>query len=430
MRKASTSAAAEHTSSTELLRDWDELFSLLAVVGQRLVHVCHGPSCCRGFNRRFTVARIVRALLRTVFRHQPSSPELGKWTKFGPALDLIVAGGWCGDVFAACFRAAFGKGSNQSSGNRSGMADLEYMQDMHWHEVKSKRATASVKLLDNQVVAAQFVVLTLANEPLRILLRVLFIYAGVSANEPSDGATIPAFCHFVTSRFSPFAAMLQYIGSFLSVGSCPRLHLLLGKLGVDSERGLWALHRDRALELRRSMMRVAAGIHLRHQARVDRWPWLLARVVDPRLNYDERRKVSEDFMAVPPCCLDLKFGRKLRTSGWLNDGADDLMGPRWQRIIFLWLLRAGLTNARIEFKNAKDKLLSQSKCCNWYRFVGKSLCSEVMGNFEAEKQTVAHHLRQITQGSGVDGEAVAERERLAKDCDSLVKRRSSCRGPC
>jgi len=44
-------------------------------------------SCCNHQKRSVSVATAVKLLLRFIFRSPPSSPNIGKWTKFGPSID-------------------------------------------------------------------------------------------------------------------------------------------------------------------------------------------------------------------------------------------------------------------------------------------------------------------------------------------------------
>ena len=74
------------------LRDWADLTDVLngRLWLPMLEHYCTSTSCCQGQTRSVTVSTIVRALLKCIFRSPPSSPNLGKWKKWGPSLDSFI----------------------------------------------------------------------------------------------------------------------------------------------------------------------------------------------------------------------------------------------------------------------------------------------------------------------------------------------------
>ena len=77
--------------------------------GDHIIHFCKDVLCCHSVSRRTTLAKVVKFLLATVFVSQPIPPELGKWTKFGPANDRLVLATLTFVVYGAAFSTAFGK---------------------------------------------------------------------------------------------------------------------------------------------------------------------------------------------------------------------------------------------------------------------------------------------------------------------------------
>jgi len=136
--------------------------------------------------------------------------------------------------------------------------------------------------------------------------------------------------------------------------------------------------------------------------------------VDTRLSIEERRACSQKFLSVPYCCLDKRFGQRLRGLG-LVTCADQLLQPDWQIILTTWASRVNLTNAAIEFRNSSQKQLTPTKNTNWYRFVAKSLCHEMSVIHRNEKAEINALLRRD------DGDGDHTANRAAKVDSALQK---------
>ena len=63
-----------------------------------------------------------------------------------------------------------------------------------------------------------------------------------------------------------------------------------------------------------AMVSVASEVFSRMRAPYNRWPWKLAKIVDPRLCADSRRAVAEAFFKSRNCCLDFSFGERLKSA--------------------------------------------------------------------------------------------------------------------
>jgi hypothetical protein len=122
--------------------------------------------------------------LRTVFVSCPTSPELGKWTKFGPAVDHVLMGTLVFRILGAAFNLAFASGSTGNVAQAT-LADAEasFSEEKHWQAVKGVRAKTTVSLLTDRLSTSRIVCLAVASEPVRALLRVLLHYSSAEARK-------------------------------------------------------------------------------------------------------------------------------------------------------------------------------------------------------------------------------------------------------
>ena len=210
-----------------------------------------------------TVAKITKALLRSVFVSCPTSPELGKWTKFGPALDHIILGGcFMYPLYGHVYKLSFAGGKTERAsalGQHTAVgaqAELAFDEEMNWQSVKGKRAKVSVSLLSDRISMARFMALAIAAEVFRAILRVLFAFSGADSASPQPSKhadRVPPFLHFISEQFSPLTSLARYISSSLSKPSGSRLALLLRICEGCTPSELWTSFKDVALALRRSM---------------------------------------------------------------------------------------------------------------------------------------------------------------------------------
>lgn len=368
----------ETTTQQQTRRDVEKLLSVLngSLSDGALVHWCDGPQCCDGYNRKATCGKVVRALIRVVFSRAPSSPEVGKWTKLGASLDTILVGFLVCRIASVVYPLAFSKGMQDSlSAHSSVIADHSFMQDMHWQTVMGKRAKDSIELVTNVEKNLRLLALEIASEPLRILTRV---FMSLSSEYPSDHPkSHPALCSMVTDKYSPITAMLQYLSAMCSRDAFGRWVLLLRASQCASMKDFWAKHTLLALALRRCLLLVSSWIHARHYIRFNEFPWRLAKLGDPRLSEVERKGVVGFFAECRLCCIDEHFSRKLRCSGVFSR-ADELLQPKWSAFFRSWAQRVGVSNARVEWRHARQQRLAPSKGHGFANFCARSFCAEAL----------------------------------------------------
>ena len=334
------------------------------------------------------MARIVRALLATVFASQPNSPELGKWTRLGPALDRLFLGSFL-DFYRRTFSLAFQGGKSEAITLPEGdSTEATFVEEQNWQAMRGRRVTSTLSLLDNVDMMRRVAVLSLAAEPVRVLLRCFFTFARESETPGATPAALsPPICTLTSAMSSPVVRVLEYISSFLAASGGPRLSLLLVAARVHSHTQLWRDRQGLALQLRRALLLVAGWIHRRLAVRFTEWPFKLAQVVDVRVPHARRTTCAEAVFRSPLCCLDRHFARRLRVQR-LATSPDDLMSSQWQASLLSWAWRCNVTNAQIEFRHSAQKHLTPSRCTSWHRFVSRSLCHEMARAHQAEKLQV------------------------------------------
>jgi hypothetical protein len=100
--------------------------------------------------------------------------QIGKWTKLGPAIDIVMGGSLVCGIYGSVFNNAFECGKADSMSETMGLpqdAEVEYIESVDWQKLRSKRATITTTFLNNRESQARMVVLAIAIEPVRALLR-------------------------------------------------------------------------------------------------------------------------------------------------------------------------------------------------------------------------------------------------------------------
>ena len=82
------------------------------------------------------------------------------------------------DVLPVAYQTAFRGGTTESE-TFAGLAkdvhlEHAFVEQMHWHELKGKRSAVALTLVSDRHAMRRLLVLCLAAEPLRALLRCLF----------------------------------------------------------------------------------------------------------------------------------------------------------------------------------------------------------------------------------------------------------------
>ena len=79
-------------------------------------------------------------------------------------------------------------------------------------------------------------------------------------------------------------------------------------------------------QLHYCLVEVAAEFAYRFQFAYAQYPWILARLTDPRIEADEKTSLAKGFLQSKECCLDRGFS--LRLQGAMSDYTDVLPGGK------------------------------------------------------------------------------------------------------
>ena len=356
-----------------------------------LFHHCRSPACCNTWSRKVSVVRISRALIEFIFHTPPTSPEIGKWTKIGPTLDRVSIGMGTHGIYAAVFEAAFAatkasRAKSASTGSTLGQLqdlaeqshDHEFLQETRWSEVRSKRAVKSVAFLTNPRSAVDVWLLSLALEPVRIIMRVLFICCRQDPSCASQKAEHrPALFMFANKHASPVVAMLQYVSTFLSDGSVSRITVLVRLLGCESLADMFRQHMDVVSHCRQLMLVTYTWLHRRNVQEFMAWPWKLAVIADERVPRKHRESIARECHMSCSTCLDPWFTLRFRELGGFKT-VDDYFQPAWLQVLTTWAESVWLSTAQIEFRHARQQRLVPTTTACWESFAAQSFNAEIM----------------------------------------------------
>ena len=93
-----------------------------------------------------------------------------------------------------------------------------------------------------------------------------------------------------------------------------------------------------------------------------RFPWRLVRLIDPRLDDEEKHSTAVEFLRAPTCCLDFGFSDRLRSQA---NTIEKLLG-RWLPVIQSISINK-VVNSEIE--NNFARAVSAARCARGQIFV-------------------------------------------------------------
>ena len=148
-----------------------------------------------------------------------------------PSVAEPKLGKWIGDTYAKSCRAAVGSsvvlvGGDSSISSRDLGSDFEFFLEMLYQDVKSSLAEESIRVPEDPVAKAMFLIITLDSKPSRVLLRTFLVFSRQEASLDVS-AKAPDISHLVTRRLSLVVSKQQYVAN-LSPASSFRLLLWLG----------------------------------------------------------------------------------------------------------------------------------------------------------------------------------------------------------
>ena len=392
----------------------DDLFSVLNGEiwdrGGTLVHYCRDDKCCSNFSRQVTMQKIQRGLLDVVLERAPSSPETGKWTKLGPAMDRFFIASCIHGIYRPLFERGLSRlgaklelpaGEDQDSA-----ANVAYLVDVHWQELVGKQAQAALEFVRDDVKQLHVLVLSLALEPPRLLTYILFLFSR-RAKDVCLPPPLTTLCNPVTS---PILRLLQYFSSLLSRKGTSRLILLTRMAGCSSIHEFCESRQHLATFFRNMCLVAASWTHRRHWLQLEGWPWRLSVLCDARAPRRVRQRICKQWYDASPCCLDPGFGSRLQD---FVLGTYDLVDNRhWLFFLNNWSRSVCVTTAQIEFRHSRHKRMCKSKSLGWSTFAAISCNTEALDIHRVERQT-SEELIQSSRQQSLPSGAIGDEDSCA-----------------
>ena len=212
--------------------------------------------------------------------------------------------------------------------------------------------------------------------------------------------THPAACDLTNETYSPITVMQQFLAKVVRSGS--RWLQVLEKYVNDPT--LWPEFKHR---FRRHICQCTCEINRRHSARLKKWNWLLARLVDNRLTWAERVATAEAALAayVRRCCMEEDFALRIMRFKFMVDVAS-MMSSTAQLVLLSIYWSVNLTTALAECEHARNHNLLH-KFNAWHVFAANCTNADGKAMLGAKKQNTKGSTTVTAAGASMDCNAKA-----------------------
>ena len=283
----------------------------------------------------------------------PEIPSASKWTKLGPCVDWFISGMAPHHILQMLFDTCFTEYANRcvsGVGHTAAGWETLFEQDINWHAVNGSRLLKSIDFLHNHLHQTVLVILAIAIEPLRFLMNWLIS----SSSESMHYTRPPPICDMVNEVLSPIITVRQYYATLLSSANHPRLLLLTRACRCANMAELRTHYPDIVARLRRVLLAADSWVYRKHFMEYDDVPWKLSTIGDERVPMTVQMKVAREVFALPDCCTDEFFTRRLRLLfPWLI--AAMLACPFWSKAFQFWAGLIKLTICTLECRHGRNR---------------------------------------------------------------------------
>ena len=326
-----------------------------------MVHYCRGLTCWCGGDRDAAVKRIKQLILQTIVSSLPPSPASIKWTKLGPCLD------WHIGVFSVCrmlgplYDIAMGDMSVLVHKiNASKRKDGVVEDEINWHEVVGKRMEKSKATVNSDDDRYSTLSLGIAIEAIRWFIN--WVLRACLRKKSQDSQ--PPILDIVSTSHTPLRIVSHYFATLLS-GSSSRLILIWRQDHCDSFAEWCQQFPERSQQLRDLILVGDAWFHRKVVQTFLCWPWVIAKLADPRETVEARTSIASLFLAMELCCLDEFFCRRLRMKLPPGIAAADLVTYRFLIMALLaWAWCVDVAASSVENQHALNRSLEGMACEN------------------------------------------------------------------
>ena len=351
-----------------------------------LQHFCTGPSCCSS-GKATAVLRAIDALMKAVFMKAPACPAVNKWSKLGPCVDILMFGLLVHQVLPRAFALMRLSGSVLQS--FAGDDDGDYLAALDFSALQGKRYNASKVMLQDPTALVAIICLSIILEPLRVVTA----WFMRRAHQSSDSCARPPIVDLLSLPHSCIIHARQYLSSLVA-GRSTRLILLWRHCSCESLPDFYDRCGDSVRLLRRMAMVANASLYRRYQ--ITKFPWVVLRVIDDRIDLATRVREADAFYRLAECCMLKGFFRKLRSS---IASANDLFASIWQDRLRRAAQLMTLQVADIEWRHGRNRKRAQhSGLDSMTQMVARSVAGEagcVKASYDEQQDLM--HQRQLPE---------------------------------
>ncbi|CAJ1420891.1 unnamed protein product [Effrenium voratum] len=329
----------------------------------RLCHICIGR-CCR--DRKEAEGKVVWACVRVLMRKMPVVPLVSDWTKLMPNIDFFLSTDHQGLLSSLLAQASWAFKFPQkepSMGEDGGDGDSGKVD---WHALAGRRFRRCRQMMESTDERWRRSMLAVILEPLRHCHSTFLKHAHSAADDESW----PLLFDELWPSKSKSVGAQQYLSTLLA-GSGSRLRLIWQVLGHQSMEQWMCQRPEQAKEVRSLMLMVCMLTQRRYEATVNRWPWKLFALADPRRS--DHEEMFKAFFSLPPCCLPAGFAREIREDASEETFLAELLHWRWFFVSTAMLLK--LSVAHVERRHAVHKRNANPQM-PWEMFSADSILSE------------------------------------------------------
>ena len=326
-------------------------------------------------NRESHLKKMATSFCDTVLAHVLPQPEMGKWTKFSPAVEWIATldlhnGMLSKLVEQACATTDLEVVSCPDPGDAAPRTET-----LRFHKMdKGPKVTKVKEIAADITFMALYSMFLLILEPVRFL-TCFFLKA---SRDIANTCRSPVL-DWLNSECSPSIAALQYLRS-VGRGTAARCRIVFGCLGCASMQELMRhpVHRLKGVCFVIWARAISAAVYRRVDLPRRALPVAGAQLADGRVGVRTRVELARRIVEKPGCCVGRFWERLLRALP-LRPSAEDLLEENCQRLLHGWvrILDRGLTIARLERRNKRTRTIITQPSMRWADFVSVSLLREI-----------------------------------------------------
>ena len=352
-------SSRQHDSAFGVLeKRWGKLLSLVSIIDGNLIVYGTAES------RENVAVEIAKAIVYVLLRGIPGKPEIGKWTKDGPALDWYVALSALGSLLQTIVGDAW---RHMRVEVREGVK----VQELSFHELQGLRIKGARELVAAPEACFNLKVITLCMNGTRYLTD-FFLKTSRELHDPCKPC---CSMDWLNPRTSHATVATQYIGSLVA-GTSPHLQLLWGTSECQSWLDFVRRNPAKVLFASSAFYVVSASMHRRAIAPRSQGINPLITLADERVDLEERRNVADVLASRRKLCCRGRFVYNFMHQ--FITCAGDFFSQTAQTIMkgIAWAIKYVLSVADAERRHLRSKRFITRTNMEFYNFFAKSFVAE------------------------------------------------------